>query len=70
MIFVPFTGVDNHRRCVTFGAGLLASESTESYVWLLQSFLKAFGKQPRMVVTDQDAAVKNAVNIVFYRIQT
>lgn len=65
MVFVPFTGIDNHKRCVTFGAGLLANETTESYVWLLKSFLRAFGKQPRMVVTDQDAAIRNAVNYVF-----
>ena len=64
MIFVPFTGVDNHKRCVTFGAGLLSNESTESYVWLLRTFLKACGRQPKMIVTDQDAAMKNAVNIV------
>nr|KAJ0199587.1 hypothetical protein LSAT_V11C600313860 [Lactuca sativa] len=64
MIFVPFIGIDNHRRCVTFMAGLIANESTESYIWLLKTFLKAFGSQPSMIVTDQDAAMKNAINIV------
>ncbi|XP_021975268.1 uncharacterized protein LOC110870393 [Helianthus annuus] len=42
MVFVPFTGIDNHCRNVTLGAGLLASESIESYKWLLQSFLNSF----------------------------
>ncbi|XP_074291600.1 protein FAR1-RELATED SEQUENCE 5-like [Silene latifolia] len=31
MIFAPFTGVDHHKRCVTFGAGLLINESKESF---------------------------------------
>ncbi|KAL4573410.1 hypothetical protein LXL04_020215 [Taraxacum kok-saghyz] len=64
MVFVPFTGIDSHRRCVTFGAGLLSDVTTESFVWLLQTFLKAFGTQPKMIVTDQDAALKIAVSTV------
>ena len=65
MVFVPFTGIDNHCRNVTLGAGLLASESIESYKWLLQSFLNSFGKQPKVVVTDQDPAMKQAIEAVF-----
>ncbi|KAJ0956638.1 putative transcription factor FAR family [Helianthus annuus] len=65
MVFVPFTGIDNHCRNVTLGAGLLASESIESYKWLLQSFLNSFGKQPNVVVTDQDPAMKQAIEAVF-----
>ncbi|KAM0050666.1 putative transcription factor FAR family [Helianthus debilis subsp. tardiflorus] len=65
MIFVPFTGVDNHQKCVTFGAGLLYNETIESFTWLLDSFLKAHVKHPRIVLTDQDAAMKQAVSSVF-----
>lgn len=65
MVFVPFTGIDNHRKSITFGVGLLSSETTDSYVWLLNSFLKAFGKQPSVVVTDEDAAMKIAIERVF-----
>ncbi|GJV67930.1 FAR1-related sequence 5-like protein [Tanacetum coccineum] len=61
MVFVPFTGIDNHRKCVTFGAGMLSNETTLSYKWLLTCFLKAFKKQPRLVVTDQDPAMRNAI---------
>lgn len=64
MVFVPFTGIDNHKRCVTFGAGLLRNESIESYKWLLESFLKAHGKQPRLVLTDQDPAMRDAISTV------
>jgi zinc finger SWIM domain-containing protein 3 len=65
MIFVPFTGVDHHKRCVLFGAGLLYDETIESYTWLLQMFLKAHKKQPSLVLTDQDASMKQAVSNVF-----
>ncbi|XP_076881959.1 protein FAR1-RELATED SEQUENCE 5-like [Bidens hawaiensis] len=46
MVFVPFTAIDNHCHSVTVGAGLLASETIESYTCLLQMFLKSFGHAP------------------------
>nr|GEX41669.1 protein FAR1-related sequence 5-like [Tanacetum cinerariifolium] len=64
-VFVPFTGIDNHRKYVTFGTGMLSNETTKSYKWLLTCFLKAFNKQPRLVITDQDPAMKNAIASVF-----
>ncbi|XP_076948410.1 protein FAR1-RELATED SEQUENCE 5-like [Bidens hawaiensis] len=65
MIFVPFTGVDHHKKCVTFGAGLLHNETIESYKWLLEFFLEAHGnKQPTLVLSDQDPAMKQAISIV------
>ncbi|XP_076957305.1 uncharacterized protein LOC143632760 [Bidens hawaiensis] len=33
MVFVPFTGIDNHFRNVNLGAGLIAKETIESYMW-------------------------------------
>ncbi|XP_076954685.1 protein FAR1-RELATED SEQUENCE 5-like [Bidens hawaiensis] len=65
MVFVPFTGIDNHFRNVNLGAGLIAKETIESYMWLLTCFLKAFGRQPKVVVTDQDPAMKQAIESVF-----
>lgn len=65
MVFVPFTGIDNHNRCVTFGAGLLSNESIESYKWLLQKFKEAFVQDPKVFVTDQDPAMKQAIEMVF-----
>lgn len=64
MVFVPFTGIDNHRKCVTLGAGLIRKEDIESYKWLLTAFLNAFGKQPTIIVTDQDPAMKQAVSAI------
>ncbi|XP_022041287.1 protein FAR1-RELATED SEQUENCE 5-like [Helianthus annuus] len=67
LIFVPFTGVDNNKRCVTFGAGLLFCETIEAYTWLLRAFLDTHNKQPTLVLTDQDPAMRQAVAAVFDR---
>ncbi|KAK1407956.1 hypothetical protein QVD17_39584 [Tagetes erecta] len=65
MVLVPFAGIDNHNNNVSFGAVLLASEMAETYKWLLRCFLKLFGKQPDVVVTDQDPTMKKAIDEVF-----
>nr|KAJ0198512.1 hypothetical protein LSAT_V11C700366560 [Lactuca sativa] len=65
MVFVPFTGIDNHKKCVTFGAGLLSKEDGVSYEWLLRAFSKAFRKQPQLVLSDQDPSLKKAIDKVF-----
>ncbi|XP_019189844.1 PREDICTED: protein FAR1-RELATED SEQUENCE 4-like [Ipomoea nil] len=64
MVFVPFTGVDNHKRCITFGAGLLTKEDVDSYSWLLEKFTCAMGKTPMCVVTDQNSATRIAIQQV------
>ncbi|KAJ0704530.1 putative Zinc finger, SWIM-type, MULE transposase domain, FHY3/FAR1 family [Helianthus annuus] len=64
MIFVPFTGVDHHKKCTVFGAALLHNETIESYTWLLRMFVAVHGKQPVLILTDQDPAMKQAIHIV------
>nr|GEX97649.1 protein FAR1-related sequence 5-like [Tanacetum cinerariifolium] len=64
MVFVPFTGIDNHRKCVTVSSGLLLREDIEAYTWLLTSFMTTHEKQPTMIVTDQDGAMKLAIEEV------
>ncbi|GJS95793.1 protein FAR1-related sequence 5 [Tanacetum coccineum] len=65
MVFVPFTSIDNHTMCVTVAAGLLKNETTNSYVWLLKSCIKAFGKAPSIVVIDQDGAMRSVIQAEF-----
>ncbi|KAL4554471.1 hypothetical protein LXL04_039301 [Taraxacum kok-saghyz] len=65
MDFVPFTGIDNHKKCVTFAAGLLCSETKEAYQWLLTCFKNTFGSEPKILMTDQDPAVKEVIPEVF-----
>ncbi|CAH9105281.1 unnamed protein product, partial [Cuscuta epithymum] len=65
MVFGPFTGVDNHRKCITFGAGLLAKEDVDSYTWLFTRFMHAMGREPTCIITDQDPAMRIAIEKVF-----
>ncbi|KAH6794925.1 hypothetical protein C2S52_005402 [Perilla frutescens var. hirtella] len=65
MIFAPFTGKDNHGKCVCFGASLLSGEDNESYSWVFKKFLKCMGNSPGMIITDQDPALKIAVEQSF-----
>ncbi|XP_019162778.1 PREDICTED: protein FAR1-RELATED SEQUENCE 5-like [Ipomoea nil] len=65
MVLVPFTGVDNHRRGVTFAIGLISREDVDSYVWLLQQFKSAMGCVPSCTITDQDPSMRIAVPQVF-----
>ncbi|XP_074297548.1 protein FAR1-RELATED SEQUENCE 5-like [Silene latifolia] len=53
MLFVPITGVDHHKRCITFGAELIGDESIECYRWLFKTFLEAMGGLNRCVWNNQ-----------------
>ncbi|XP_052140064.1 protein FAR1-RELATED SEQUENCE 5-like isoform X2 [Oryza glaberrima] len=60
--FVPFIGVNHHRSTVVFGCCLLLDETVSSYVWLLETFIKAMGgKRPRSFITDGDLSMANAI---------
>ncbi|XP_074296957.1 protein FAR1-RELATED SEQUENCE 5-like [Silene latifolia] len=60
MIFAPFTGVDHHKKCVSFGAGLIRKETDEDFVWLFQNFLSAMSnKYPVCIITDQDRGIRS-----------
>ncbi|XP_074291246.1 protein FAR1-RELATED SEQUENCE 5-like [Silene latifolia] len=66
MAFTPFTGVDNHKRSVTFCAALVAYEDADSFQWVLKRFLVAMGgKEPNYIITDQDPGILKAVPLVF-----
>ncbi|XP_062170384.1 protein FAR-RED IMPAIRED RESPONSE 1-like [Alnus glutinosa] len=63
MSFVPFVGVNHHGQSILFGAALISSEDTASFVWLFKAWLKCMkGRVPRAIITDQDRAMKNAIN--------
>ncbi|XP_071694827.1 protein FAR1-RELATED SEQUENCE 5-like [Rutidosis leptorrhynchoides] len=65
MKFIPFTGIDNHKKYVTFGAALLAKEDADSYKWLCGAFKKAFPEGPQIILTDQDPSMIVAIEAVF-----
>lgn len=57
MVFAPFTGFDNHNRCVTFATALILKEDVDSYEWVFKNFKKAMGGVPKTLVTDQDPSM-------------
>ncbi|KAK1620380.1 hypothetical protein QYE76_025897 [Lolium multiflorum] len=66
MPFIPFVGLNNHRRTTVFGCAIVSDEKEETYVWLLQTFLKAMcQKKPLSVITDADSAMIRAIRTVF-----
>ncbi|KAK9741426.1 hypothetical protein RND81_03G104800 [Saponaria officinalis] len=66
MVFTPFTGIDNHKKSVIFACALLSNEDEESFVWVFEKFMEAMGrKEPHLIITDQDPAIRNAVPAVF-----
>ncbi|XP_074318641.1 protein FAR1-RELATED SEQUENCE 5-like [Silene latifolia] len=66
MAFTPFTGVDNHKKSVTFAAALVDHENDGSFIWVLKKFLDCMGnKEPQCILTDQDPAIKLGVRSVF-----
>lgn len=65
MIFAPFTGVDKHDRCVTFASCLLSQESIADYSWAFGHLVKAMGRNPVLIITDQCPAMRVAVPAIF-----
>ncbi|XP_042950039.1 protein FAR-RED IMPAIRED RESPONSE 1-like [Carya illinoinensis] len=70
MPFAPFVGVNHHGQSILLGVGLISSEDTETFVWLFQTWLQCMdGIAPKVIITDQDRAMKNAIVIVFLNTQ-
>ncbi|XP_073358034.1 protein FAR1-RELATED SEQUENCE 5-like [Aegilops tauschii subsp. strangulata] len=66
MPFAPIIGVNGHSRTIVFGWALLQDEKADTFKWLFETFVDVMGgKKPRVVLTDQDAAMKKAVPKVF-----
>ena len=66
LICAPFVGINHHWENVLFGCAFLIDEITQSFIWLIETFLIAMGaRQPKFIFIDQDQAMANAINIVF-----
>jgi hypothetical protein len=63
--FVPIVGVNNHGSTVLFAVALLKDQTTETFIWVLETFVQAMGgKEPKTIITDQDKAMKKAIQTV------
>ncbi|KAK1395117.1 hypothetical protein POM88_014173 [Heracleum sosnowskyi] len=58
MVFVPFIGIDNHGKSVTFAATLLDKEDIENFKWVCEAFKRIMGRPPKCIITDQCATMK------------
>ena len=64
--FVVIIGINHHRRTTVFGFALLADETENTYIWLLETLLRAMDrKRPTTVITDGDRAMRNAITKIF-----
>lgn len=53
-----FAGFNHHREIVIFGEALLYDETTDSFIWLFETFLATHKqKKPSRIFTDQDLAI-------------
>ncbi|XP_031269609.1 protein FAR-RED IMPAIRED RESPONSE 1-like [Pistacia vera] len=66
MPFAAFVGVNHHGQSTLLGCGLISHEDTKTFVWLFEAWLACMGNStPKAIITDQDRAMQNAVEIVF-----
>ncbi|KAJ6316966.1 hypothetical protein OIU78_020117 [Salix suchowensis] len=64
--FVPIIGVNNHSQFLLLGCALIGEHSASSFLWLMHTWLKAVGGQaPKVVITDQEGFLNEAVVDVF-----
>ncbi|KAM6565195.1 hypothetical protein CsatB_025193 [Cannabis sativa] len=64
--FAPFVGVNHHFQPMLLGCAMVADETKSTFVWLLKTWLRAMhGQAPKVIITDQDKALKAAIEEVF-----
>nr|XP_016513209.1 PREDICTED: protein FAR1-RELATED SEQUENCE 5-like [Nicotiana tabacum] len=60
-----FVGLNNHRKMVVFEGALMYDETADFFQWLFETFLGAMSeKNPKIIFTDQDAAISKAISLV------
>ncbi|GMI87868.1 FAR-RED IMPAIRED RESPONSE 1 [Hibiscus trionum] len=63
---VPFIGVNHHLQFLLLGCALVADQTKLTYVWLMRAWLRGMGgNAPKVILTDHDKALKEAVVEVF-----
>ena len=66
MPFGIFTDVNNYGQSVCFAGTIMSDESTDSFVWTFNTFLKMVNNHaPKVFLTDEDYTIIKAVGQVF-----
>lgn len=61
-----FSGVNNHNHTLVFGSAVIANETNDTYVCLLEQSIEAIkDRMPTSVITDGDMAMRIAIKKVF-----
>ncbi|XP_021714416.1 protein FAR-RED IMPAIRED RESPONSE 1-like [Chenopodium quinoa] len=64
--FSNFVGVNHHGQTILLGCALVSHENAETFEWLFKTWLSCMrGKRPAAIMTDQDAAMRKAIRVVF-----
>ncbi|KAL6646741.1 hypothetical protein ACP70R_015435 [Stipagrostis hirtigluma subsp. patula] len=64
--FAPFVGITGHGHTCLFGCAFLSDETAQTFNWVFETFLEAMGgKHPETIITDQDGAMRSAIQKVF-----
>ncbi|KAJ6706509.1 PROTEIN FAR1-RELATED SEQUENCE 6 [Salix purpurea] len=65
---VAFVGMNHHSHSVLLGCGLLAGETTESYIWLFKAWITCMsGCSPQTIITDRCRTLQDAIAEAFPR---
>ncbi|KAF8665186.1 hypothetical protein HU200_054163 [Digitaria exilis] len=64
--FAPFVGINGHGDNLLFAGALLSDETIPTFRWLFRTFRSCMGgKAPKSIITDQDAAMRGAIELEF-----
>ncbi|KAH0654468.1 hypothetical protein KY289_032146 [Solanum tuberosum] len=70
VFWIDAKGVNHHFQFLLLGCALVGDESSTTFSWLMRTWLRAVGGQsPRVVITDDDISLKEAVEEVFPKAQ-
>lgn len=62
MLLGVWLGIDNHGKAIFFGCVLLQDETSRSFSWALQAFLRFMrGRCPQTILTDIDSGLREAI---------
>ncbi|KAL6312418.1 hypothetical protein AAG906_016372 [Vitis piasezkii] len=68
VFWIDARSLNHHGQSVLLGCGLLAGETSESYVWLFKAWVTCMsGRTPQTIITDRCKALQNAIAEVFPR---
>jgi hypothetical protein len=66
MPFGIFTGMNNYGQSICFAGTLMNSETSESFTWVFEHFLKLVNHHaPKVILTDNDKGMAQAYQVTF-----